>query len=287
MSFQEFDPDFIRELQRRIASKQAQLNSGPAEAGLVPLQLTCAMTACKHGRHCLDYLRRPHKGDSPVQPGQCRDCGTNVAELPALGGRRYGDVGELLETCSGQQSELIRAHYWHVQIDQWAYNQARRLGLREVRGRVEAAVTTAMTRNDMWAGRGAAYSQNIVAYAQHATATCCRRCAAYWHGLSPDSAVPPSQRQLDHVISAALSWVELRLTDVPLDAETNVSRILTSDLPSHDRVLELDDALFEALGNGRDPVGLLVPVGSSVEVTRRRSGLLVKRALPAAGLRSS
>ena len=280
MTVQRYDSGFIRELRERIEIRQAELDAGPAETGLVPLALQCAMSACKNGRHCLDHLRRPRKGDPMVHPGQCRDCGAMLFDLPGPGGRNYGDLEAIFETCSEQQSELIRAHYWHVQIDQWAYNQARRLGLNEVRQRVAATVTAAMTSTDSWAGRAAPYHKNIVAYAQHATATCCRRCAAYWHGLPPETSEPPTQGQLDHVVSAALAWVEVRLADLPTEGENHVPHIRAKDMPSPDRMSELDDSVFEALGHGQDPVGLLVPVSSLLEIKPSRGSLLIQRQLP-------
>lgn len=283
MTGQQFDPDFIRELRQRIDAKQAELESEPAETGLVPLVLQCAMSACKNGRHCLDHLRRPRKGDPAIQPGQCRDCGTVLFDLPRPGRLNYGDLEAILTACSQQQSELIRAHYWHVQIDQWAFNQARRLGLVEVRRRVAAAVTEAMTSADSWAGRAASYHRKIVAYAQHATATCCRRCAAYWHGLPADPSVLPTGEQLTHVVAAALAWVEIRLADLPAEGEAHVPHISATDMPSPERVSELDDAVFEALGHGQDPVGLLVSVGSLLQIKPSRGRLLIQRQMPLHG----
>ena len=285
MTGQHFEPEFIKMLRERIESTHARLGNGPAETGLVPLELKCAMSACKNGRHCLDHLRKPRKGEKATPPGACRDCGTQVIDLPGPGGRRYGDLEELISTCTEQQSELIRAHYWHVQIDQWAYNQARRLGLDEVRRRVADAVTDAMTRNDAWTSRGASYRKNIVPYAQHATATCCRRCAAYWHGLPANPAEAPSQKQLEHVVSAALGWVELRLDGLPVLGESNVPNITSAELPTGERLTELDDVIFEALGHGEDPVGLLLPVNSLLEIAPARSSLLVKRQFPIDGRR--
>lgn len=179
-----FDPELISELRSKIYSTKEALDARPAELGLVPLKIKCLMASCGHGRHCLDHLRRPSNPDVPVSPGSCRDCAAPVVIMPET--HQYGDPDELISTCLNQQHELIRAHYWRVPIDLWAYNQALRLGRAELGRRIKQQVEYAMTSTDVWAGRAAPYSKSIIGYAQHATATCCRSCAAYWHGLPRD-----------------------------------------------------------------------------------------------------
>jgi len=95
MSDLQFDPELIRQLREKIRAKQEELAAGPAGVGLVPLKIACTMASCSHGRHCLDYLRRPHLHDSPVAPGSCRDCG---APTPAV------------STAAARSSRLVEFH---------------------------------------------------------------------------------------------------------------------------------------------------------------------------------
>lgn len=276
MSDHLFDPDLIEQLRQKIQSKHEELAAGPAPPGLVPLKIACTMTSCSHGRHCLDHLRRPHKDSRPVTPGSCRDCGAPVVTMPGTGELRYGDPAQLMSTLENQQHELIRAHYWHVPIDQWAYNQALRLGRTELLHRIERQVVTAMTSTDAWAGRAAPYTKNIVAYAQHATATCCRSCAAYWHGLPRDRTIAPSTEQLDHAVWAAQTWLNIRLPDLP-DAGHDVPGISRASLPGADEISAIDDAVMDKLTAGTDPAGLVIPEETHLDITAARGSLVVAR----------
>ncbi|MER7609738.1 DUF4186 family protein [Nocardioides sp. NPDC127503] len=276
MSAYPFDPDLIEQLRQKIASKHEELSSGPAPPGMVPLKIVCTMTSCNHGRHCLDHLRRPHKYSGEVAPGNCRDCGAPVTTMPGAGDLRYGDPDQLASTLESQQHELIRAHYWHVPIDEWAYNQALRLGKTELLHRIEKAVVAAMTSTDAWAGRAAPYTKNIVAYAQHATATCCRNCGAYWHGISRDQSVAPTTEQLNHTVWAAQAWLNIRLPDLP-EFGREVPAIRRANLPGTDRVSMIDDQVMDKLTAGTDPTGLVVPDDTHLSITAARGSLVVAR----------
>lgn len=260
------DPAVIEEIRRQLDRMQEKIATEPAGAGLVPLRIGCVMSSCKNGRHCLDHIRKPRPGYPATEPGRCRDCGVYVADLPEPGGRRYGDPGEVIETCIAVQTELIRAHYWHVPIDQWALNQARRLGRRELHQRVAEAVTTALVNPGAFSGRGASYDKKIVSYAQHATASCCRTCAAYWHGLPLDG--PPSTAQLRHVITAAATYLDLRLPNLPNDPESwaSVGSIRRKMLPSSADLLRIDDAVVENLLRGCDPAGIVRSADTTLQL---------------------
>lgn len=278
MSTLDFDPELLEQLREQIQSKHADLSSKPAAVGVKPLPLECKMTSCKHGRHFLDFLRKPHKESTAVSPGTCRDCSTPALDEGTFVEHKYGAPEQLVATFSGQQHELMRAHYWLVPIDLWAYNQALRFGRDEVLRRVEKQVRWAMTSTDAWANKGSPYSRQIVAYAQHATATCCRDCAAYWHGLPKDRAMRPTEAQLQHVVWAAQAWVHLRLQDVGQDGVT-VASIRSTALPSPAQNASLDDKVLDALVRGVDPAGLVVPDKTTLNFQPYRGRLLVSRTL--------
>lgn len=278
MTEYEFDPELLRSLQAEILSMQLELTSQPAKPGLKPLPIQCMMTSCQHGRHCVDHLRRPHSGSSPTSPGSCRDCGSEVFIPIAPDERVYGSLDQLLATCRNQQAELIRAHYWTVPIDRRAYNQALRMGRDELVRRVDQRVTTALTHNDAWSGRAAPYAGDIVAYAQHATATCCRNCAAYWHGLPRDCHQEPTSNQVRHAIWAATTWLDVRLPGLPRDPQ-KVAPIRRTLILTPREVNAIDESVINRLVNGADPAGLLVPEETHLSLGRARSRLVVSRDL--------
>jgi len=258
------DPDLIADLKRKIALKQEELAASPAAPGLVPLIIACRMSSCRYGKHCLDFFRRPRAADGPIEPGTCRDCGAHIADLPGRGGRRYGDPDAVLDTCVAQQSELIRAHYWHVPIDLWAYKRAQRLGRRELYRRAEERVNDALTRTDAWSGRQTPYRGDVISYAQHAVAACCRQCAAYWHGLHKDAA--PSRAQVRHVVESVWAYLDCRLVDLPDERRASVGVIKNTMLPAPHQVADLDARVRRTLDVDADPTGLVVASQSNLKL---------------------
>lgn len=279
MNTQLFDEDRIEDLRRRIAARHEEIGGPPAEIGLVPLELKCSMASCKHGRHCLDHLRKPRPGTERVRPGHCRDCGDLIVDFDYEATNAYDEAAAVEKVVLNQQCELIRAHYWHVPIDQWAYNQARRFGMTELRKRLEARVISTLTDPSPYGGRSAPYSRQILAYAQHATATCCRRCAAYWHGLPADVQVRPTDTQLRHVVAVANMYLDIRLPALPAEPEVPVPGIRTEMLPGRDAIATIDDHLISDLGAGIDPAGMVMPIRSRVHVEDRRGSLLLTQEL--------
>jgi hypothetical protein len=82
------------------------------------------------------------------------------------------------------KKELIRHHFWHTPIDIRAVNHARRKGRLGIRSAAESrlhrSIGSARPHRD---GYQTPKNGNTIYYAQHATATCCRKCLEYWHGI--------------------------------------------------------------------------------------------------------
>lgn len=45
--------------------------------------------------------------------------------------------------------------------------------------------------------------------AQHATATCCRKCLFKWHGIKPNKAL--SKSEIDYVVNVIIQWIIIQL----------------------------------------------------------------------------
>jgi hypothetical protein len=54
-------------------------------------------------------------------------------------------------------------------------------------------------------------------YAQHATATCCRKCLEYWHGLPVGRAL--DAKELDYLSEIVFRYVEDRIPNLTEDGE--------------------------------------------------------------------
>jgi hypothetical protein len=143
------------------------------------LTFACSTTACSDGLHYFGGKRA--EGDKPA--GTCHDCGERLVNFDRTQVRNIGDIEYTVESL---KKEWIRHKYWHHEdIKIRAVNRARRKGFSGTEVAAERIlrqiVGPAFPYRD---GNRVPYESNdIVHYAQHATATCCRKCVEYWHGI--------------------------------------------------------------------------------------------------------
>jgi len=108
---------------------------------------------------------------------------------------------------------MIRHHYWHVDFDQRALNYAIRKGrialLAAAEKRVRQAIGPAQPAFD---GRQTSMKGNPLHYAQHATATCCRKCVEYWHGIPQGKEL--TEEQIAYCAGLVRKFVTERLPDL-------------------------------------------------------------------------
>jgi hypothetical protein len=81
--------------------------------------------------------------------------------------------------------EFIRDHFLTKAIDKKARRIIRRDGIDVIRANARSRLKSAIGKEpNAFDGRQTPLAGNILYYAQHATATCCRKCAWYWYGIS-------------------------------------------------------------------------------------------------------
>ena len=253
-----FDQKTIDALRDRIEATHQVLIRGAAPIGQVPLHIACYASDCRNGLHCLNYARRGSAGSAQgggsFTPGECRACRQAVAELPA---ERAMTVDAIADLFHMQRRELIREHYWKAPLDRWAYNQAHRLGRIGLRDKARRVIANRIGRAEHpREGRQTGWNRDVVAYAQHAVAACCRECVFYWHGISLGR--PLSDSELTYLSDLALLYLDLRLPDLP-DESSDPGRILTSSLPPASDPFDLRASLRLLLDEGQSPAGLTVP----------------------------
>lgn len=170
---------------------------------LTPLKLTCSSTACSLGQHYYGPSKRKH---STYQVGSCRDCGTELVDWTRVQLLRIADVDY---TISRLQTECWRHDWWHRPIDEAAKNHALRKGRTGLLAAIEKRVANALQPHSSFEGRQTPTTRNVIYYAQHATATCCRTCVQYWHGI-------PNTREIAATEQAYLAQLILRYVDLRL-----------------------------------------------------------------------
>lgn len=177
---------------------------------LKPLNLSCTNSDCTNDLHC--FLQKTQK--PRPHGGPCRDCGKVLVDFARVQSRKLEDVENTFDALG---SEWIRHEFWERPFDQHAVNHARRKGKRIMLG-VEAAKRIRQSVGKVRHPREGVqtpYSGNILYYAQHSVAACCRRCIEYWHGI-PGGA-PLTEENIEYLTALVVRYVELRFPELNED----------------------------------------------------------------------
>ena len=211
---------------------------GPGGA-LPPLKLTCMSTKCEENKHCFLPGPKPRKrkGDSPADAGtgaagaskflhpehtgKCWKCDAAPIDWGRIHRREIKDAAYTVECL---KLELFRDHYWTIEIDEQAVAHARRKGFAGMQEAVErrmrskpmsCGVTPGTPTFD---GRQTPLSGNAVFYAQHATATCCRKCMEVWHRIPRDRDL--NEAEIQYLAGLNMVYVRERLPYLTETGET-------------------------------------------------------------------
>jgi hypothetical protein len=104
----------------------------------------------------------------------------------------------------------------HIDVPERVQELALRRGVDELQARTGRAVRSALGKprsqnpfDGRQTPRETSSSARIQHFAQHATATCCRTCVEYWHGVPADDDI--TGEQMAYCVALAWEYVERRL----------------------------------------------------------------------------
>lgn len=178
---------------------------------LKPLKITCTSTDCTNNLHCFQLSKKLlDLGPS----GRCRDCGVQLINWARVHRR---DVADAEYTFKALRYELIRHHFWHFPLSEYAVNYARRKGATALRLAVQKQIESAVGSPDHPAQgrqtpRETSAKATAVHYAQHATACCCRKCLEEWHGIPIDR--PLTTDEVAYLAELVMFYVAARIPDL-------------------------------------------------------------------------
>jgi hypothetical protein len=171
-----------------------------------PLEIKCTDVDCDNDLHCFKQLQKM----APNQRGHCRACGADLVDWKRVHRR---DLADAKHTFDALQHELIRHHFFHRTIDETAVRHAQRKGRvqlkQAVRYRLAKYLAPADPPRD---GRQTPLEGNTIYYGQHATATCCRTCLAYWHDIPKGR--PLTALELDYCAQLVDLFLDERLPEL-------------------------------------------------------------------------
>ncbi len=178
---------------------------------LEPLDIKCTSSDCSKGLHC---FRATEKMLARNEGGKCRACGANLVDWKRV---QKKDVADAAHTIKMLKYEMIRHHFWHVEIDERAINHARRKGKAGMRVAAERRIRTSVGVKNSFDGRQTPREGNVVYYAQHATACCCRKCIEEWHGIPQDRAL--TEDEMKYMTELCVRYIDQRLPKLPEGGE--------------------------------------------------------------------
>ena len=147
------------------------------------------------------------------QGGQCRSCNANLVDWERV---QKKDLSDTEYTFRALKLELIRHHFWHQDFDEQALVRAYRQGMAGLRAAAPKRIRTALGKAEPFRdGTQTPLEGNVLFYAQHATATCCRKCAEYWHGIPRGRVL--TEAEIRYLSNLVVRYVEDRLPNLPED----------------------------------------------------------------------
>jgi uncharacterized protein DUF4186 len=193
---------------------------------LKPLKITCTSVDCEHGLHCFRQTQRLASG---TQAGHCRACGVALIDWSRV---YQQDPADASYTFAALKYELIRHYFWHIEIDVKAVNHARRKGTLGLYAATEQRLRKAIgPAAPSFDGRQTPCKGNVIYYAQHATASCCRKCVEEWHGIPQGRAL--TDAEIGYLTTLATLYIAERIPALTHDGE-KVPRLNSR---SHDSAL--------------------------------------------------
>ena len=146
--------------------------------------------------------------------GRCRTCGVQLVDWTRVHRGKLEDVNYTFEC---MRYEMIRHYFWHIPLQPYAVNYARRKGRIELRQSARKQIARAVAspnhpRQGQQTLRETNPHANAIHYAQHATASCCRKCLEEWHGIPMDRDL--SDRELDYLTDLAMLYVVARVPNL-------------------------------------------------------------------------
>ena len=145
----------------------------------------CHKTDCSSGLHCFVRGKKQGRKLNTPSDGSCAECSATPVEWKRLHRRNVDDIEFLRRSLD---TERIRYEFRHVSpLTQFARDSATRFRERGLHQAAVQRITSTMSKDrGRWDGRQTPLEDkgDILHFAQHGMACCCRQCAFVWHGIA-------------------------------------------------------------------------------------------------------
>jgi Domain of unknown function (DUF4186) len=176
---------------------------------LEPLKVHCSDSRCEANFHCFGQNRRKKNWQKEYE-GQCQACGKKLVDWDRV---RRRDLADVAGTFSELAHEWIRHVFFHAEFDEHAKSQAHELGLEGLKSKIRPLLAKKIGPEKIFRdGIQTKKEGSAIHYAQHATATCCRKCLEYWHGIERNREL--KKEELDYCEGLVCAYLDLRADEL-------------------------------------------------------------------------
>ncbi len=172
-----------------------------------PVKLHCTDADCANDGHCF----RPKRGEwKKLGNGKCMHCQDQHVDMELTRKHRAGDTPAIFIEL---QKEYIRKLHFDKPLDDKAKRLIARDGYDGIQKKARSRIASRIGREPtIWDGRQTPFDGDVLNYAQHATATCCRRCTRYWYGFELEGEL--SKKQIDFCEHLVLAYLDRRSDEI-------------------------------------------------------------------------
>jgi hypothetical protein len=192
----------------------------------------CLKTDCKNDLHCFRQEQKRRPKQKLIGQG-CYSCGAELVDWDAVYKR---DVDLSKKTFEFMKKEWIRYEFWNKPFDLKALNAAKRIGRKEMPTAIEHRLMTSVGAAKPYKDGGQTkLAGNVLFYAQHATASCCRQCIEYWHGIPAGREL--KKAEIAYLRDLMLLYIDERLPNLNKDKQ-KVSPVRTRKIDKNQHTLQ-------------------------------------------------
>lgn len=186
---------------------------------LEPLKVHCQDVRCDADLHCFSPNRRRKDWEKHYK-GECMACGRQTVDWARA---RIGKEADPDVVFSELRREYIRTVFFEAPFDAAAKHEARNLGLAGLKTRVRPLLAKKIGPAHIFRdGTQTRKEGSALFYAQHATATCCRKCLDYWYNVERGRDL--TDEELDRCEWLVLSYLDRRSAELFAEDVDGASR---------------------------------------------------------------
>lgn len=184
-----------------------EVSAGPP--AFDPVKTKCRHTKCDDDMHALSPDRRK-KNWRGTYHGQCLSCGATPVDFGKMHRRDRSDFDGIFDALG---KEYIRRAYLEGPFDEKAIERARKRGMEAIKARVRPMLRRRIGAEHIFRdGIQTPSDGDVLNYAQHATATCCRKCLDYWYGIEQGRELEVAE--LDFCEALVHAYLDRRAGDI-------------------------------------------------------------------------